>query len=388
MRIAIVLGFFLPVPPVRGGSTEKLWWRLAREFADAGHEVTLVTRAWENWPQRETDRGVTLLRVRGHDHSRWLPLNLLHDLVWSWRVRRSLPDGDLVVSNNVTLPFLLGRYPRRVGRLAVVLGRMPKGQTRAYGAVDRIYATSDAVAARVRATSPGLADRLAPFHYPIDWRLHQASRARRAADPTLTIAFVGRVHPEKGLDLLLAAAELLLGRTDLPPWRCRIIGPADIPSGGGGEGYRDSLLRRHGPNLGARLEFVGPVFDPNELARHYAATDVFCYPSVAESGETFGIAIAEAMAAGAVPVVSKLDCFADLVRSDATGLVFDHRLPRAAEELAGRLATLLADPGRRAALASAAQEGAAKHDYAQVAAELLADFAQLTGLPARPSSRP
>ena len=36
MRITIVTGFFLPVPPVRGGSTEKIWHRLAREFAAAG----------------------------------------------------------------------------------------------------------------------------------------------------------------------------------------------------------------------------------------------------------------------------------------------------------------------------------------------------------------
>lgn len=388
MKITIVLGFFLPVPPVRGGSTEKLWWRLAREFADAGHEVTLVTRTWENWPRREADRGVTVLRVRGHDHSRWLVLNLLHDFVWSWRVRRVLPDGDVVVSNNVSLPFLLGRHPRRVGRLAVVFGRMPKGQTRAYGAVDRVYATSDAVAARVRATSPDLAGRVAHFRYPIDWRLHQAARARRAADPTVTIAFVGRVHPEKGLDLLLAAAGLLAGRTGMPPWRCRIIGPADVPSGGGGQGYLDALRRRHGPALGPRVEFVGPVFDPAELARHYAATDIFCYPSVAESGETFGIAIAEAMAAGAVPVVSALNCFADLVRSDATGLVFDHRSTRASEELADRLASLLTDPRLRAALASTAQAAAAKHDYALVAAELLADFAQLTGSAPAASSAP
>jgi len=79
MRITIVMGFFLPVPPVAGGATEKIWFRLAREFAAAGHAVTLVSRRWPGCPSRETIDGITMIRVRGFDHTRRLPLNLLFD---------------------------------------------------------------------------------------------------------------------------------------------------------------------------------------------------------------------------------------------------------------------------------------------------------------------
>ena len=45
MKIAIVLGAFLPVPPVMGGAVEKVWFTLAAEFVRRGHNVTLVSRA-------------------------------------------------------------------------------------------------------------------------------------------------------------------------------------------------------------------------------------------------------------------------------------------------------------------------------------------------------
>ena len=46
MRISIVSGFFLPVPAVSGGATEKTWHGLAKDFAAQGHSVTLVSRRW------------------------------------------------------------------------------------------------------------------------------------------------------------------------------------------------------------------------------------------------------------------------------------------------------------------------------------------------------
>src|SRR5207245_2739693 len=102
-------------------------------------------------------------------------------------------------------------------------------------------------------------------------------------------------------------------RPELPPWRVTLIGPFSIPQGGGGEAYRDSLQSRYGPRLGEKLAILPPLFDKAALARHYGELDVFCYPSIAAQGEGLSIAPIEAMAAGAVPVVSKLDCYRDLI---------------------------------------------------------------------------
>ena len=39
MKITIVLGAFFPVPPIKGGAVEKIWFALGQEFARRGHDV-------------------------------------------------------------------------------------------------------------------------------------------------------------------------------------------------------------------------------------------------------------------------------------------------------------------------------------------------------------
>ncbi|HEX2852736.1 MAG TPA: glycosyltransferase family 4 protein [Opitutaceae bacterium] len=386
MKITIVTGFFLPVPPVQGGSTEKIWHRLSREFARAGHEVTFISRAWPGLARKETVEGVTHLRLMGADHRRWLPVNLVLDFWWGLRVGFALPAADIVICNTVTLPVWLRWLKPSAGRVAAVLARMPKGHGRFYGGVDLLLSLSAAVTAKLRAENPRLGNRIVPFPYPIDWELHARASMQESAHPfppdakgRLTIGFVGRIHPEKGLRLLLAAAERLAQRTNLPAWRLELIGPSEVAQGGGGSIFREALLSDFGPALGDRVAFTGPDFNPVSLARRYGRMAVFCYPSIAEQGETFGVSVAEAMAAGAVPVVSGLACFQELVRDGETGLVFDHRRPGAEDRLADALARLLADEGLRRKLAQRAQDHARHYDYAASARTVLADFTRLTG---------
>ena len=378
MKITIVTGFFLPVPPVRGGSTEKIWHRLAREFARAGHEVTFVSRRWPGFADREIDGGVTHLRLRGADHARSLAVNLWHDFWWGVRVARALPPADVVICNTVTLPAWLRRLQPRAGRVAAVVARTPKGHGRAYGNVDLLLSLSAAVSEALARERPALARRTVAFPYPIDWQLHaDAARARPPAPAVLTLGYVGRIHPEKGLSLLLSAAADLARRTDLPAWRLELAGPWTVPEGGAGVDYRDALQREFGAALGARLAFTGPEFDPASLARRYGAMDVLCYPSIAEKGETFGVAIAEAMAARCAPVVSGLACFNELVRDGDTGLAFDHRAPDAAHRLAEALARLLRDADLRRGIAARAQAHARHYDFARSAETVLGHLARL-----------
>ena len=115
MRITIITGFFLPVPAVQGGSTEKIWHRLALEFAATGHEVTFISRTWPGFPREESVAGVRHIRLRGADLSRLLPLNLLHDFAWGIRVARRLLTGDVVICNTITLPVWLRRLKPSAG---------------------------------------------------------------------------------------------------------------------------------------------------------------------------------------------------------------------------------------------------------------------------------
>ena len=377
MKITIVTGFFLPVPPVLGGATEKIWHRLAPEFVAAGHEVTFVSRAWPNFPAREVVGGVTHLRLRGADHTRFLALNLWHDFWWGVRVARAVPPADVIICNSPTLPAWLARLRPAAGRVVAVVARMPKGQGRAYGSVALVLALSEAVAVSLRAENPGLASRIAAFPFPIDWQLHAQAAAKAAPPAPITISYIGRVHPEKGVRLLLAAAARLAAHSDLPAWRLELTGPVSVPAGGGGEAYRDALIAEFGSVLGTRLVFNPPEFDADKLARRYGVADIFCYPSLADRGETFGVAVAEAMAAGAAPVVSNLACFRELVRDDESGRVFEQTARDADLRLADALARLICDADFRHAIASRAQAHVRRFDFAECARTVLADLVRI-----------
>ena len=392
MRISIVNGFFLPVPPISGGSTEKSWYNLAREFTARGHEVTMFSRRWRGFPDKETSEGIRHVRLPGWDHKRQLWRNLLLDFLWSWRVFFALPAADIVVVNTVALPAWLGRLKPSAGRVVIMTGRMPKGQYRRYRNIARVLAASTYVRDRVLEENPALAAVMRVRGYPINWKL--INREGDSAPPMLpdakpdeiVLGYVGRIHAEKGLTLLADAMKIVSATPGLPPYRLLLCGPVDIASGGSGAMFRGQLLNRLSQAMHAsRFNLLNPEFNERTLAGVYRRINIFCYPSLAEKGETFGVAVAEAMAAGAVPVVSRLACFTDFVRDGHNGLVFDHTAPDAAARFAAALIRLLRETATRQRLADAARRDTQVYDYATYAEALLADFAQLTG-PAKPAS--
>jgi len=378
VKITIAMGFFLPLPPAAGGATEKTWHRLALEFAAAGHEVTVFSRRWPGFPDRETLSGVHHVRLRGGAHTPRLWKNLLNDFFWSWRVFRALPPAEIVILNCVALPAWLGLLRPGAGRVAILAGRMPKGQFRCYRRIARVLAPSATVREKISAENPRLAPAVRITGYPIAWSELERIPAPPAPNAPLIISYVGRLHREKGLDLLLAALRLLVSEKNLPAWRIVLCGPAEVAQGGSGSDYAAGLSRHAAEFLPPdRFSILPPVFDDHALKQIYHGTDIFCYPSLAVQGETFGVAIAEAMAAGAAPVVSRLDCFTDFVADNETGLVFDHTAPDAAERLAAALKKLLMDPVLRARLAAAARRKTEQYDFPRFAGALLADFETL-----------
>jgi glycosyltransferase involved in cell wall biosynthesis len=378
MKITIVMGFFLPMPPAAGGATEKSWHQLALEFARRGHEVTVVSRTWDGWPDRELRDGVRHIRLRGYDHTGRLARNLWRDFWWSLHVWRTLPSADITIVNCVALPVWLGWLRGRSGRLVVMPGRVPKGQYRMYRRLDRVLAVSTPVREAVLAENAGLAPVIKIFGYPIHWsELAQPGPAREPGTPMI-IGYIGRIHREKGLDLLVDALRELVKKNGLPPWHVVLCGPQDVGRGGSGEAYARQLTAALAAALPAgNFELLPPRFVEAELAEVYRKIDLFCYPSLATQGETFGVAVAEAMAAGAVPIVSALPCFTDFIRPGENGETFDQTSPGAATQLADALAGLLLDPARRVRLAAAARATVQIYDFPAFADRLLMDFSTL-----------
>jgi glycosyltransferase involved in cell wall biosynthesis len=372
LRITIVQGPFLPVPPLLGGAVERTMDSLGRAWAAAGHRVVHVSRRYPGLPDREEREGVTHIRVASRDapagrlRFRW------HELRYCLRVLRVLPEADILVSNAVLFP-LLARRPSR-GKLVVRLERPPKGQLRFYRHAAAFHTVSEDMRRRILAEAPWAADRVAVVGSP----LSGAMTPMRAADLTNPreplVLFAGRLHPEKGLELLIQAFARLAERH--PGWRLEIIGPHAIAAGGGGEAYL-ARLRDLAKALGNRVAFTGPVYDHGELARRLRAAEIFVYPSIAEKGEALGLAPLEAMGQGCVPVVSSLPCFADFIRHGENGLVFDQRADDAVEQLAAMLETGIKTGELRRTLQRAAIFQAGHYGLPLVSARHVSSFTEL-----------
>ncbi len=369
LRICIAQGAFLPVPPRLGGAVEKAWYALGREFARQGHDVTHIGRSYPGLPGREVDAGVRYRRVRGHDAPASLLKLKLLDLAYSLRVRSVLPRADILVTNTFWLPVVERRRSR--GRVYVHVARFPKGQLRLYPRSAVLQTVSGAVREAILAETRGPESRVRLVPYP----LSPGYLVDRAARPTRTILYAGRIHPEKGVHLLIDAFGRLAPRASRG-WSLRIVGPWESRHGGGGEGYR-AELQRQAQVLSGRVEFTGPIFDEQRLVEQYRDAAIFAYPSLAVRGETFGLAVLEAMAAGCAPVVSSLPCFRDFVVDGTSGLAFAHDAGDPAAGLAQMLARLTEDPELLESVRTGAWRAARAYALPAVAERYVRDFCQV-----------
>jgi len=373
MKITIVLGAFLPVPAVMGGAIEKSWFALAREFAARQHDVTVISRAIPPFARYEIVDGVRHLRVGGFNTPRSLIWLKILDLFYSLRVRRILPVSDVVVTNTFWLPLLVRDSSRR-GKVYVHVGRYPKGQMRFYRTAARLQAPSTEIADAIKHEVPSLAEKAIAIPYPRP-QIFSADPALPLEQRAKIVLYAGRVHPEKGVHLLVEAFVRLRG-SDLADWQLMIVGSANSKHGGGGENYLRRLQQTASAG-GGRIHFAGPIFDEAILDAHYRAARIFAYPSLAVRGETFGLAPLEAMTHGCAVLVSDLGCFRDFILPNETGFVFKHGAPDPAEPLAGAFRNILSDPIRVERVAQAGQLKSEEFSLARVADKFLADFETL-----------
>jgi glycosyltransferase involved in cell wall biosynthesis len=372
MRITIVLGAFLPVPPIMGGAVEKAWFILAEEFAKRGHEVVLVSRAIPQFPADEFLKGVRHIRVRGFNTPRSLVRLKLLDFIYSVRARRILPRADILVTNTFWLPILVP--DSNSGRVYVHVARYPKGQMRLYSRVARLQAPSNAVARAVVNQVPRLEKKISVIPYPAPPPVSESEPPAMSARGKI-ILYVGRVHPEKGVHLLVKAFASQAS-TIFADWRLMILGPVEAKFGGGGTSYFNGL-EKFAAKTANQTIFAGPIFDVSELERTFRASRLFVYPSLAERGESFGLAPLEAMAQGCAVLVSDLECFHDFIRDGETGFTFNHRSSDAANALGERMKHVIGDEASLGAVAAAGYDRAASYSVPSVADQFLSDFSSL-----------
>lgn len=210
-----------------------------------------------------------------HDNGLWLPNN-----AQAARLARA-HSRPLVISPR----GMLAHWALAQGRLRKRLAWWAF-QHAALRSAALLHATADAEAAEFRAL--GLRAPIAIVPNGVDLPPPAAAPQPRSGR-LRTALFLSRVHPKKGLPLLLTA----WARLKPADWQLRIVGPDD----GGHTAQMQALAAQLG--IAATVRFEGPVGGPARWAT-YRAADLFVLPS---HNENFGLVIAEAMACG-LPVLT------------------------------------------------------------------------------------
>lgn len=172
-----------------------------------------------------------------------------------------------------------------------------------------------------------------------------------------TLAFLGRVdEPRKGLAVALGALPAVVEAH--PRARLLVAGPGDAAV----------IVAAAHPRAVAATELLGPVSDPDK-ATLLRSVDAYVAPHL--GGESFGIVLVEAMAAGAPVVASDLSAFSAVLDGGRTGVLFE---TGSEEGLSRAVLDLLADGARREALRLAGQDRARVFDWSVVADRILAVY--------------
>jgi phosphatidyl-myo-inositol alpha-mannosyltransferase len=186
----------------------------------------------------------------------------------------------------------------------------------------------------------------------------------------LRVLFVGRPEERKGLPVLLQAFEGLIEHV---PARLTVIGST-------GEDVRRYLADE---SVADRIDALGRIGGA-DLWRNLHEADVLCAPSLA--GESFGMVLTEAFAAGTPVIASEIAGYADVVTEGVDGVLVP---PADAQRLAEELQALYLEPERRARMGAAARESAKRYAWPNVAAQVeqVYEEAQLAPAPATTMER-
>lgn len=189
------------------------------------------------------------------------------------------------------------------------------------------------------------------------------------------LVFLGRLEPRKGADVALRAfLRLAPAHPDL---QLQVLGE------GPSRPVLERLRAAAPPDVAARIVLAGRVA-PLDLPVLLASADVAVLP--ARGGESFGIVLLEAMAAGLVVVATDIPGYRDVARDGREAVL---AAPDDEVALAGAIARVLDDGALRSRLRIAGAERASAHDWSVVAGRMRAVYgAAVARRSARASTRP
>ena len=251
----------------------------------------------------------------------------------------------------------------RVKNMNLAEGERPEpmirvqGETQVVAAADALIANTDAEAASLVSLYEACPDNVSVVSPGVDLYKFTAGDGRKAAREAVglpqdahILAFVGRIQPHKGPEVLIrAVAEMLNHSPHLRPKLITIIMGGASGSGlGEVERLKDLVSWL---NISDVVRFENPV-PRAALPQWYRAADLVCVPSYSES---FGLVALEAQACGTPVVATAVGGLRTAVADGISGVLVDGHDARAWSSV---LARLLQEPQRRVLLSMGAIEHA------------------------------
>ncbi len=251
----------------------------------------------------------------------------------------------------------------RVKNLNLAEGETPEpmirvqGESQVVAEADALIANTDAEAASLVSLYEACPDSVFVVSPGVNLANFTPGKGREAARKSLdiaakghVIAFVGRIQPHKGPEILIRAiSEMVTHSPQLRPELTVLI----VGGASGSNTAEVNRLRELVSWLGidSIVKFLPPA-DRTNLPDYYRAADLVCVPSYSES---FGLVALEAQACGTPVVASAVGGLRTAIADGISGVLVDGHDPRAWSSV---LARLLQEPQRRVLLSMGALEHA------------------------------
>lgn len=302
--------------------------------------------------QRHLDAGLSLLGMPRWGARRWLAASVAAQAEWpgSFVIGHNMPELIPSVNARRHVPVLYAHND-----LLRTYRRSEAG--RVLADVRAIVCVSDALAERFLDKLPAsIRDRVKVVHNGVDAAAFRRSGPLERQGP-LRVLFVGRMIPDKGADVLVAAVRRL-DRADID---LTLVGSSGFSTEDALTPFERSI-REEISGLGDRARVL-PFVPRAEVASLLQAADVAVVPS--RWPEPFALTVLEGMAAGAAVIGSEIGGIPETLRGP--GVLVK---PGSVEGLAAALETMADDEKYRLSVARSCLAHAESHDWARASALL------------------
>ena len=350
------------------------------EIAEGVNVKHLVAGPFEGLSKEELPSQLGALTSAFMNYQKQLPkdyYSLLHSHYWI--------SGQLgwLISERLSIPLVNNMHTMaKVKNLALAEGEKAEPEIRAIGE-EQVVKASSALIANTASEAASLVslydacpDRVFVVPPGVDLKTYKvgagksAARAKLLIKPeTLLLAFVGRIQPHKGPDVLIRAVAEMLKHT--PSLKSRLKAVIIGGASGSGQGEIEKLLGlARFLGVSEVIEFLPPVAH-EDLSDWYRASDLVCVPSYSES---FGLVALEAQACGTPVVATAVGGLRTAVADGISGLLVDGHDPRA---WSATISRLLLEPEKRLILSMGAVEHASHFGWDSTARGILDVYDQV-----------